>query len=315
MACPEIETYKRLLARISFSYIDAPSAFCSLCNLVKAGEYTLKTEISMLCKIIRIVLGSIITLVLWLFMVIHLIFCFIISLCESGTPDFLKDYLSYYYTNTLFEVIMFNCVFIIAASFLSFVLHLLTRFHFMCCFGGVVAAAMAFLDVLSAKYSMEHVVSPFYTQGIVSHTEDFVGLRAMMPYFIMIVVVYWAIYKDVISFVWSLKPKPQDESMDSLLPDHLLGKILVVRALGHYVEIITESERIEMRTSFSAALQRLRTESGLKVHRSYWVNNGIIESVEKKGNRFFARTSCGNIPVSPAMADKVAALATSKRIQ
>ncbi|RCS21357.1 LytTR family transcriptional regulator [Phyllobacterium salinisoli] len=301
MSLLEMEMNKHFIARISFPFINVPSAFCRLCKLISSEKYTFWTGVAIAHKLALIIGGSMVTFVLTFFLALYLSFYFIINTFSEKIHPFLTNYTSYCYINTVEDIVVFNILFIILVSTISMTACLITKRHFMACFGVAMAGAMALLDFYSARYSMKIITRPYYTEYLVD-------IKRIIPYFVMIITTYWVLYKDLFFFLWKLKPKQNDENMNSLLPERLRGKVLVVHALGHYIEVITEYGRTDIRASFSEALKRLRRENGLKIHRSYWVNREIIGSLEKQGNRFFVRTCYGNIPVSPAMVNKVANL-------
>ena len=142
------------------------------------------------------------------------------------------------------------------------------------------------------------------------HTDVYEGLLfrwlfLTLPINVVTLVSYWAVYGESLAFILSLMGTCKPDGLITCLPQHLRGDVLLVRALGHYVEVVTEKGRYEIRMRFCDAMKQLNRQNGMKVHRSYWVRSDLMLSLEKKGNRYFACTLLGEVPVSSAMVDRV----------
>lgn len=297
MGSSEMEMYKLLLARISFPLIDTSRAFFKLCELVSSENYSFSTIIDISQKISFIIWSSMITFVAF--------FCFIsyISL-EAIDIVYNKNYFNSIY-NFVTVLILINVLSILILLPIIGTFILLRRHRLLIFFCITMVAIIASFLI----YYLPHVRPREYNKALY-FTEYLIHIEMMVAYFVLIIMVYWILYKDLILFVRGLKPRPNKKSLADFLPPHLRGEVLVMRALGHYVEITTEKGRAEIRMPFHQALERIQGEKGTRVHRSYWIKNSIMCSIEKQGNRFFAPTCYGAIPVSAAIAKKITLLSS-----
>jgi hypothetical protein len=77
-----------------------------------------------------------------------------------------------------------------------------------------------------------------------------------------------------------------------------LDQVLAIKAEQHYIRVYTAEREYLVLYRFSDAVREL-DESGLQVHRSYWINKSAIEFIRPGAKKFFIRVGTGtDIPVS-----------------
>ncbi|HEU4853634.1 MAG TPA: LytTR family DNA-binding domain-containing protein [Telluria sp.] len=102
---------------------------------------------------------------------------------------------------------------------------------------------------------------------------------------------------------------PQPPAFLSRIPAHLGTELLALGAEDHYLRIVTArgSDLILMR--LGDALKELHPDSGLQVHRSWWVSLDAVRSIRREGGRMGLVLSNGNeIPVSRTYLAEVRAI-------
>ncbi len=91
----------------------------------------------------------------------------------------------------------------------------------------------------------------------------------------------------------------------------LLGGVVVaMQAQNQYVQVITTVERRLMRMTLSQAIAALPPETGLRVHRSWWVNRSQIGEYAFDRKAFTLKGQGLDIPVSRANRGEVDTLLT-----
>lgn len=85
----------------------------------------------------------------------------------------------------------------------------------------------------------------------------------------------------------------------SLLPPERQGKILFLKSELHYLKVVTELGSTLILYNLGDAIAQLTAESGLSVHRSYWVALDAVDELVRKGRQGELRLSNGqSVPVS-----------------
>ena len=93
-------------------------------------------------------------------------------------------------------------------------------------------------------------------------------------------------------------PAGQPEFM-SLLPPEKQGKLLFIKSELHYLKVVTECGSALILYNLSDAVAQLSTESGLSVHRSYWVALDAVDELIRQGRQGELKLSNGQtVPVS-----------------
>jgi hypothetical protein len=76
------------------------------------------------------------------------------------------------------------------------------------------------------------------------------------------------------------------------------GRVLLVEAQDHYLDVTAETGRVFLRGRMRDAVARLRGAGGLQVHRSWWVALDQIAGIEREGRDHEIRLTDGRrIPV------------------
>ncbi len=103
---------------------------------------------------------------------------------------------------------------------------------------------------------------------------------------------------DVFSFRRFQKMVAQ-KSDDFGLPPEVRGRILLLRAQDHYVDVTTDKGKHMLRMKFSEALDRVSELEGIQTHRSCWIAKEQIAQVRTSGTQTIATLKSGEeIPVS-----------------
>lgn len=94
-----------------------------------------------------------------------------------------------------------------------------------------------------------------------------------------------------------------------LSPD-LGGVVVAMQAQNQYVQVTTTMERRLMRMTLSQAIEALPPETGLRVHRSWWVNRSQMGDFAFDRKEFTLKGQGLDIPVSRANRGEVDSLLT-----
>ncbi|WP_336430644.1 LytTR family DNA-binding domain-containing protein [Roseovarius sp. E0-M6] len=62
--------------------------------------------------------------------------------------------------------------------------------------------------------------------------------------------------------------------------EHLVGPVVRLTAQGHFVEVVTESGRHQLRLRLADAIAEMEPVEGLQVHRSHWVTRDAMDRFE-----------------------------------
>ena len=96
-------------------------------------------------------------------------------------------------------------------------------------------------------------------------------------------------------------PEPEDDALESLLgrlPDMLGPDIVYITVSGHYINVVTTEGSCLILMRLADAVAALG-DSGLQVHRSYWVAHRHIVGVQRVDGRVMLRlTGAHQVPVS-----------------
>lgn len=95
----------------------------------------------------------------------------------------------------------------------------------------------------------------------------------------------------------------------SLLDPALSGAVISLQAQNQYVEVVTSERTHMVRMPFHAALAKMPSAAGHRVHRSWWLANDVPIALEKNGQNHEARDAAGRVyPVSRPNLDLVRSL-------
>lgn len=96
--------------------------------------------------------------------------------------------------------------------------------------------------------------------------------------------------------------EPQQSSPPNfaeLLPEEIRGEVIYLKSELHYLQVVTEVGKALILCSLKNAINELETIQGVQPHRSYWVNNKYVASLEKNGREGRLNLHDGGfIPVS-----------------
>lgn len=83
------------------------------------------------------------------------------------------------------------------------------------------------------------------------------------------------------------------------LPPHIGQDVIALKAEDHYVRVITTQGDALVLYRFTDAIKDMPSYLGQRVHRSYWVNTGHIEEIQKFDRRYEIKLSDGQtVPAS-----------------
>ncbi len=71
----------------------------------------------------------------------------------------------------------------------------------------------------------------------------------------------------------------------ALLPPEKQGKLIFLKSELHYLQVVTDKGNSLILYNLSDAISQLSPESGMSVHRSYWVAFDAIQELTKKGRQ------------------------------
>ncbi|MFZ1989724.1 MAG: LytTR family DNA-binding domain-containing protein [Alphaproteobacteria bacterium] len=107
-----------------------------------------------------------------------------------------------------------------------------------------------------------------------------------------------------------------DQRLLGLLPAAIRAPIVALKAEDHYVRVFTERGNTLLLMRFADALTHVAQLRGLRIHRSYWVNEAAILKRARNGRRSELHLTGGLIvPVSRAHEDEVAARVCSTGVR
>lgn len=87
------------------------------------------------------------------------------------------------------------------------------------------------------------------------------------------------------------------------LPDRLGNNVIALKAEDHYVRVYTDRGSDLVLHRFSDAIRELGPESGIRVHRSYWVRPDAVQTVSSHGRGMLLTLSNElEVPVSQTYA-------------
>ncbi len=85
----------------------------------------------------------------------------------------------------------------------------------------------------------------------------------------------------------------------SLLPPEKRGKLLFLKSELHYLQVVTDQGSGLILYNLGDAIAQLPAESGLSVHRSYWVAQDAVDELIRQGRQGLLKLSNGQtVPVS-----------------
>ena len=91
----------------------------------------------------------------------------------------------------------------------------------------------------------------------------------------------------------------QEPDFMSLLPPERQGKLLFLKSELHYLKVVTERGSALILYNLADAIAQLTAESGLSVHRSYWVALDAVDELVRQGRQGELKLSNGqSVPVS-----------------
>ncbi len=109
-----------------------------------------------------------------------------------------------------------------------------------------------------------------------------------------------------------LASSPQLEFM-SQVPEEKTGKLVFLKAELHYLQVVTEKGSSLVLYNLSDAVSELSAETGLSVHRSYWVAYDAIKALTRHGRQGVLELQNGDtVPVSRSKLKRVGELLTAR---
>jgi len=91
----------------------------------------------------------------------------------------------------------------------------------------------------------------------------------------------------------------QEPDVMALLPPEKQGRILFLKSELHYLQVVTERGSALILYNLGDAIAQLPPESGLSVHRSYWVALDAVDELVRQGRQGELRLCDGQtVPVS-----------------
>ncbi len=107
-------------------------------------------------------------------------------------------------------------------------------------------------------------------------------------------------YKDKLCY-HTYRKRMQRADFIAVIDPEKKGRILVLTAQDHYVEITSTNGKKLVRMRMREAIAQMQDQDGLSVHRSYWVAKDAIQSLQKsEGKHFLLLINGDKIPVSPS---------------
>lgn len=105
----------------------------------------------------------------------------------------------------------------------------------------------------------------------------------------------------------------QSPTIQKHLPIDKSGSLIALSAQDHYVKITTEKGSHLVRLSMTDAIKLVPENAGVRVHRSHWVANNTMLSLENNAGRCFVTLQNGTqIPVAKAQVGRVQSVLDSR---
>lgn len=122
-------------------------------------------------------------------------------------------------------------------------------------------------------------------------------LLASAPVAVMLSLAHFGIVASGV--VLELPPAIISRGSLKRMPKGLYGQVRLLHADDHYIHVHTNSGRGMIKYRFADAIAELGTETGLQVHKSWWISYSAVAALERQGGRYVVRLDGGEaIPVA-----------------
>lgn len=144
------------------------------------------------------------------------------------------------------------------------------------------------------------------------HLSDAIAAELINEFFAITppILVCWVAINSPFLLGWQLTKVNTESESDTnevtdqpqfydLLPKEVHGEIVFLKSELHYLEVVTTKGKALILYTLKNAIQELHQYDGVQPHRSYWVNQQFIRTIEKLGREGRIQTCNGDfIPVS-----------------
>lgn len=230
--------------------------------------------------------------------------------------------------NDFFPLIAFGALLVGASSFGIYISFAyggfeiwlgIISFLFSVAFGafGAVAVSERFVLPIFTRYGLWFLLviainSTLYYSLPESVVWEPVWLVATFPTVLAILGSTYLFYKDTMSFAFYIENTKRVNLADKI-PFRVRAPIIRMAAEDKYVWIKTEKGECELRITLSDAIAAVNA-SGVQVHRSHWVRNDYINTLEKEGRSFYLHVCDNKVPVSAKKVDVVKRIVEQNRL-
>ncbi|MEC3859917.1 LytTR family DNA-binding domain-containing protein [Mesobacterium sp. TK19101] len=174
--------------------------------------------------------------------------------------------------------------------------------------------------VPSALFIVPSVVAAvalnYWTAAVVLNRPELLGpqvLSDMVRYSLLVIVFEAVIQTFVLPRVMDFAPEntattPLEPPRPATAPDPVFhwkdraiatDRVLYLRSVEHYVEIVTDDGTDLVRARLADFLNQPAARHGVQTHRSYWVNAGAVTAIDRQnGNLVLTLSNGAEIPVS-----------------
>ena len=92
---------------------------------------------------------------------------------------------------------------------------------------------------------------------------------------------------------------PEPAGFMAMLPPEIQGRLILLKSELHYLRVVTENGSSLILYNLADAIAQLPADSGLSVHRSYWIAFDAVGSLTRRGRQGLLRLCDGSeVPVS-----------------
>ncbi|HIP24532.1 MAG TPA: LytTR family transcriptional regulator [Rhodobacteraceae bacterium] len=171
---------------------------------------------------------------------------------------------------------------------------------------------LAFNVVLSATVFsiIEPAIPTFFYDGGIQYFADLFW-KILVFYALALSFIQARLHSSVCFLMH--KKRRETPTIQMHLPIDKSGPLIALSAQDHYVKISTQKGAHLARISMTDAIDLVPENSGLRVHRSHWIANNAILSLEKHAGRHLVTLSDGTkIPVAKAQLDQVQKILDSR---
>lgn len=125
-------------------------------------------------------------------------------------------------------------------------------------------------QMIGSRFELEHLVR-FFPQVFVVD--------------VIVVLIAWMLRTALRPHPAARPPAPTGPLMERLPPKFARATLIAVEAEDHYLRVHTSAGQTLILMRFADALDALSAADGLRVHRSWWVAKGAVDSVRWRNGR------------------------------